>query len=100
MSVVIASGGYPETPQVGGSISGIEAAGAVEGVTVFHAGTAEHDGALVAAGGRVLNVTATGSDFAEARRRAYSAVDLIHLEGSMHRTDIALAAEHLEHVHA
>ena len=100
VSVVIASGGYPETPQVGGSISGIEAAGAVEGVTVFHAGTAEHDGALVAAGGRVLNVTATGSDFAEARRRAYSAVDLIHLEGSMHRTDIALAAEHLEHVHA
>ena len=54
----------------------------------------------MAAGGRVLNVTATGPDFAEARRRAYSAVDLIQLEGSMHRTDIALAAEHLEHVHA
>jgi phosphoribosylamine--glycine ligase len=101
VSVVIASGGYPETPQVGGPISGIDAAGAVEAVTVFHAGTADdQDGALVATGGRVLNVTATGADFAEARRRAYSAVDLIHLEGSIHRTDIALAAERLEHVHA
>jgi phosphoribosylamine--glycine ligase len=54
----------------------------------------------VAAGGRVLNVTATGRDFVEARSRAYAAVDLIELEGSMHRTDIALGAEHREHVHA
>ena len=87
-------------PTAGGAIAGIAAAEAMEGVIVFHAGTAEHDGALVAAGGRILNVTATGRDFAEARRRAYSAVDLTQLEGSMHRTDIALAAERLEQVHA
>ncbi len=49
---------------------------------MFHAGTAERDGALVTAGGRVLNVTAIGPDFAEARRRAYAAVDLIRMEGS------------------
>jgi phosphoribosylamine---glycine ligase len=67
---------------------------------VFHAGTTERDGALVAAGGRVLNVTARGRDFTAARRRAYAAVDLIHLEGSMHRTDIALRAGSMEHVHA
>ena len=67
---------------------------------MFHAGTAERDGTLVAAGGRVLNVTATGSDIAEARSRAYAAVGLIQLERSMHRTDIALAAERVEHVHA
>ena len=100
VSVVVAAEGYPEAPTAGGAIAGIAAAEAMEGVIVFHAGTAEHDGALVAAGGRILNVTATGRDFAEARRRAYSAVDLIQLEGSMHRTDIALAAERLEQVHA
>ncbi len=100
VSVVVAAEGYPEAPTAGGAIAGIAAAEAIEGVIVFHAGTAEHDGALVAAGGRILNVTATGRDFAEARRRAYSAVDLIQLEGSMHRTDIALAAERLEQVHA
>jgi phosphoribosylamine---glycine ligase len=100
VSVVVAAEGYPDAPAAGGAISGIAAAEAVEGVTVFHAGTAESDGTLVAAGGRVLNVTATGTDFAEARSRAYAAVDLIQLEGSMHRTDIALAANHVEHVHA
>jgi phosphoribosylamine---glycine ligase len=100
VSVVVAAEGYPDAPAAGGAISGIAAAEAVEGVTVFHAGTAESDGTLVAAGGRVLNVTATGADFAEARSRAYAAVDLIQLEGSMHRTDIALAANHVEHVHA
>jgi phosphoribosylamine--glycine ligase len=100
VSVVVAAAGYPDAPAAGGTISGIAAAEAAEGVTVFHAGTAESDGLLVAAGGRVLNVTATGADFAEARSRAYAAVDLIQLEGSMHRTDIALAANHVEHVHA
>jgi phosphoribosylamine--glycine ligase len=100
VSVVVAAAGYPDAPAAGGTISGIAAAEAAEGVTVFQAGTAESDGTLVAAGGRVLNVTATGADFAEARSRAYAAVDLIQLEGSMHRTDIALAANHVEHVHA
>jgi phosphoribosylamine---glycine ligase len=100
VSVVVAAEGYPEAPAAGGAISGVAAAEAVEGVTVFHAGTAERDGALVAAGGRVLNVTATGRDFAEARSRAYAAVDLIQLEGSMHRTDIAVTAKPAERVHA
>ena len=100
VSVVMAAGGYPEAPVAGGTISGIAAAEALEGVSVFQAGTSERDGALIASGGRVLNVTACGRDFAEARRRAYAAVDLIDLEGSMHRTDIALGAERMEHVHA
>jgi len=100
VSVVVAAEGYPEAPVAGAAISGLPAAEALEDVTVFHAGTAESAGTLVAAGGRVLNVTACGRDFAEARRRAYEAVGLIHLEGSMHRTDIALRAERMEHVHA
>jgi phosphoribosylamine---glycine ligase len=100
VSVVVASGGYPEAPVSGKEISGIAAAEALAGVTVFHAGTAERDGVLASAGGRVLNVTALGRDFSEARRRAYAAVDLIQLEGSMHRMDIALGAERMEHVHA
>ncbi len=100
VSVVMAAEGYPEAPVAGGPISGLPAAEALEDVTVFHAGTAESAGTLVAAGGRVLNVTACGRDFAEARRRAYAAVGLINLEGSMHRTDIALRAERMEHVHA
>jgi phosphoribosylamine--glycine ligase len=100
VSVVVAAEGYPEAPAAGGVISGIAAAEAMEGVTVFHAGTAERDGMVVAAGGRVLNVTATGHDFAEARGRAYAAVDLIQLEGSMYRTDIALTADRTERVHA
>jgi len=100
VSVVVAAEGYPEAPVAGGAISGLPAAEALEDVTVFHAGTAESAGTLVAAGGRVLDVTACGRDFAEARRRAYAAVGLIHLEGSMHRTDIALRAERMEHVHA
>jgi phosphoribosylamine---glycine ligase len=100
VSVVVASEGYPEAPAPGGAIAGIAAAEALVGVTVFHAGTAERDGALTAAGGRVLNVTARGQSFAEARHRAYAAVDLIQLEGSMHRTDIAIGAERTEHVHA
>jgi len=100
VTVVVAAPGYPETPATGGAVTGIAAAEALEGVTVFHAGTAQPDGELVAEGGRVLGVTAQGRDFREARTRAYAAVDLIHLEGSMHRTDIALGAERTEHVHA
>jgi phosphoribosylamine--glycine ligase len=100
VTVVVAAHGYPEAPTTGAAVTGIVAAEALEAVTVFHAGTADHNGGLAAAGGRVLDVTACGRDFAEARSRAYAAVDLIHLEGSMHRTDIALGAERMEHVHA
>jgi phosphoribosylamine--glycine ligase len=59
---------------------------------VLHAGTREDDGRVVSAGGRVLSVTATGSDLAKARDRAYRAVDRIGLDGGHHRTDIAAKA--------
>lgn len=89
MTVVIAAEGYPGTPRKGGLIDGIEAAEAVPGVTVFHAGTARHgSGALLAAGGRVLAVTALGATLAEARERAYLGVDAIAFADGFHRRDI------------
>jgi phosphoribosylamine--glycine ligase len=92
VSVVIAAPGYPDAPEAGGVIGGLDRAQRVEGVTVFHAGTAEEAGRVVAAGGRVLNVTALGADLAAARARAYEAVDLIELAGAQVRTDIGAAA--------
>jgi phosphoribosylamine--glycine ligase len=87
VGVVVASAGYPGPTKTGDVISGADAEG------VIHAGTARRaDGALVSAGGRVLCCTATGGDLAEARTRAYELVDQIRLDGSHHRTDIALAA--------
>jgi phosphoribosylamine--glycine ligase len=93
VTVVIASENYPGTPKTGDVIDGIEVADAIEGVDVIHAGTDRDDeGRLVTSGGRVLGVTAVGSDLSEARTRAYSAVELVSIRGSHHRTDIALAA--------
>jgi phosphoribosylamine---glycine ligase len=89
VTVVLASEGYPATPITGRTITGLEAAEAVEGVHLAHAATAERAGALVATGGRVLNVVALGSTFRESRDRAYRALDRIELEGGQHRTDIA-----------
>jgi phosphoribosylamine--glycine ligase len=89
---VIAAPGYPDAPEAGGVIEGLDRAEHLEGVTVFHAGTAERDGRVVAAGGRVLNVTALGADLASARSRAYEAVELIDLPGGQVRTDIGAAA--------
>ncbi|CAN7297857.1 phosphoribosylamine--glycine ligase [Knoellia sp. LjRoot47] len=93
VTVVVASHNYPGTPRTGDPITGV---GDVEGVPtayVLHAGTArDESGTLVSAGGRVLSVVATGSDLGQARERVYAAVDLIGLEGSHHRTDIALKA--------
>ncbi|WP_305788595.1 phosphoribosylamine--glycine ligase [Symbioplanes lichenis] len=87
VTVVIASHNYPGTPRTGDPIEGGEQPG------VIHAGTARTaDGTLVSAGGRVLSATATGADLAAARSAAYALVDSIKLEGSHHRTDIALAA--------
>jgi phosphoribosylamine--glycine ligase len=86
--VVLAAAGYPGTPRAGDRIEGIEAADRLEGVVVHHAGTAEKDGALVTAGGRVLAVTATGATAAEARARAYAVADAIHFEGMQLRRDI------------
>jgi phosphoribosylamine--glycine ligase len=92
--VVVASAGYPSSPRAGDPITGLDAAGEVPGVVVLHAGTKlDEHGMLVSAGGRVLDVVAVGHDLAEARRAAYEAVDLIELEGSHHRRDIALRAE-------
>jgi phosphoribosylamine---glycine ligase len=75
---------------VGTPIEGIEEAEAA-GALVFHAGTARSDGRLVTNGGRLLNVTATGRDLAEARARAYAAADAIRIRGARRREDIALA---------
>jgi phosphoribosylamine--glycine ligase len=93
VTVVLASEGYPLSPRAGDVIEGIEDASAHPGVTVFGAGVGQDDaGRLVTAGGRVLNVTATGPTIAEARRRAYAAVDRIRWPGMHHRSDIAAEA--------
>lgn len=92
ITVVLASEGYPEAPQTGRPIEGLAEAASVEGVSVVHAATAGPDapgGNLIATGGRVLNVVATGSGFADARARAYEALGRIRLDGAHHRTDIA-----------
>jgi phosphoribosylamine--glycine ligase len=90
VAVVVAAHGYPGTPRTGDPVHGVFRADAVDGVDVIHAGTAtDADGQLVTAGGRVLAVTATGADVADARARAYRAVGMIRIEGSHHRTDIA-----------
>ncbi|MDO4144376.1 phosphoribosylamine--glycine ligase [Clavibacter michiganensis] len=89
VTVVVASEGYPEAPRTGRVISGVEAAESVEGVSIAHAATAESEAGLVATGGRVLSVVATGASFVEARSRVYEAVGRLSLDGSQHRTDIA-----------
>lgn len=90
VSVVLASEGYPGAYEKGKVILGISEAEALEGVTVFHAGTALNpDGELITAGGRVLNVVALGSTLEEARDKAYQACELIKFEGVQYRSDIA-----------
>lgn len=92
VTVVVAARGYPESPVTGALISGLDAAGELAGIHVLHAGTTVTDEGIVSAGGRVLSVTAVGDSLREARERAYAGVDLITLEGSHHRRDIALKA--------
>ncbi|MGW0365068.1 phosphoribosylamine--glycine ligase [Streptomyces sp. NPDC002990] len=94
VTVVIASHNYPDTPRTGDPIEGLAAVAAEDApdAYVLHAGTRREGDAVVSAGGRVLSVTATGSDLAQARERAYRAVARIRLDGSQHRTDIAAAA--------
>ncbi|MFC5886220.1 phosphoribosylamine--glycine ligase [Kitasatospora sp. CM 4170] len=94
VTVVVASEGYPAAPRTGDPIEGLAEAEAADGTAyVLHAGTsADEDGRVLSAGGRVLSVTATGADLAEARDRAYRAVGRISLKGGQHRTDIALKA--------
>lgn len=91
ITVVLAAENYPSRPRTGDVISGTE--GAVANTEVLHAGTSQRsDGALVSAGGRVLNVVATGGDLTEARVNAYARIAGIKLPGSHFRTDIGLAA--------
>jgi phosphoribosylamine--glycine ligase len=93
VTVVIAAGGYPQAGDTGTPIEGIaEAEAEAPGVHVFHAGTARSDGRLVTNGGRLLAVTATGADLAEARAHAYGAADRIRIPGARRREDIALEA--------
>jgi phosphoribosylamine--glycine ligase len=91
VTVVLASAGYPEAPDTGAVIDGVPDAEAL-GAIVFHAATALRDDRLVSAGGRVLNVSALGPSVAEARERAYEALERIRLPGAHFRTDVALRA--------
>ncbi|HSH41502.1 MAG TPA: phosphoribosylamine--glycine ligase [Arenicellales bacterium] len=91
LGVVMAAGGYPGDYEKGYPIDGLEAAESA-GVKVFHAGTRREDGRIVTDGGRVLCVTALGADVAEARERAYHAVESIHWDGAFYRRDIGFRA--------
>nr|WP_202529018.1 phosphoribosylamine--glycine ligase [Streptomyces sp. SID5770] len=94
VTVVVASHNYPDTPRTGDRITGLEEIAELDAphAYVLHAGTKRDGDAVVSAGGRVLSVTATGTDLARARERAYAAVGRIRLDGSQHRTDIARKA--------
>jgi phosphoribosylamine--glycine ligase len=92
VTVVLASAGYPAKYETGKVITGLNQAEKLEGVHVFHAGTKIANNEVVTAGGRVMAVTALGSDIAAARSRAYEAVSLIQFEGCHYRRDIALGA--------
>ncbi len=92
VSVVLASGGYPNKYETGKIISGLDEAVKLEDVQIFHAGTSWVRGELVTAGGRVLAVTALGSTIEGARARAYDAVSRIHFENCHYRRDVALTA--------
>jgi phosphoribosylamine--glycine ligase len=91
LTVVMAARGYPGTPEKGSVIRGVEDA-ASDGVQIFHAGTAINGGALVANGGRVLNVTASGATVGEAQKRAYAALDRIDWPDGFCRRDIGWQA--------
>jgi phosphoribosylamine--glycine ligase len=89
VSLTLASGGYPGKYRSGIPITGIEEANRIEGMQVFHAGTALRDGDLVTAGGRVLSVAARGATLQEAVAKVYEAAERIHFEGMHYRRDIA-----------
>jgi phosphoribosylamine--glycine ligase len=91
VTVVLASAGYPASARSGDAILGLDEV--PEGVEVTHAGTAQRDGLVVTAGGRVLNVTGLGATPAAARAAAYDGADCIHFDGAQMRRDIALRAE-------
>ena len=88
INVVVAADGYPGSYAKGEVIGGLDAANAMDGVKVFHAGTAMKDGKVTSAGGRVLGVTATGKNITEAAKKSYAAVDVIEWPGGFVRRDI------------
>jgi phosphoribosylamine--glycine ligase len=90
--VVVASGGYPGTFDVGKKITGLDEAGAVDGVKVFHAGTSKRDGAFYTSGGRVLGVSARAPELQTAVTRVYQACEKIRFDGAHYRKDIAARA--------
>jgi phosphoribosylamine--glycine ligase len=92
VTVVMAGEGYPGEPKKGGVIRGLEAAGQVEGVSIFHAGTKRKGEDILANGGRVLNITATGPTLQDAVERAYKAIDRIDWSEGFCRRDIAWRA--------
>jgi len=92
LTVVMAANGYPGVPEKGSAIRGVDKAETIEGVKVFQAGTAMNAGALVANGGRVLNVTATGASVSDAQTKAYEAVDVIDWPQGFCRRDIGWRA--------
>jgi phosphoribosylamine--glycine ligase len=92
VGVVLASRGYPESSQSGVPIGGTDAASAVPGALVFHAGTARRDGRLVTAGGRVLTVVGRGATYRDAIETAYRAASLISFDGMQMRSDIGRKA--------
>jgi phosphoribosylamine---glycine ligase len=91
VSVVLAARGYPDAPETGVELQGLDEAEKT-GALVFHAGTASRDGRVFSAAGRVLNVTGTGDSVSEARECAYAAVELIDFPGAQYRQDIASRA--------
>jgi len=93
LTVVMAARGYPGVYRNGSVIEGLDDAAGIEGVEIFHAGTKEEGGRIVANGGRVLNVSALGPTVAEARSRAYAAVDRIRWPGGFCRRDIGARAD-------
>lgn len=92
LCVVLASRGYPEKPEDGKEVHGLEKVRALEQVVLFHAGTVEKDRRVYTKGGRVLNVCAWGQTLQEARERAYGTVEKISFEGMYYRRDIGLRA--------
>ena len=92
VTVVMAAEGYPDSPKTGATISGIAEVEKL-GLTVFHAGTKSNEsGEILVNGGRVLSVTATGSDLSDARHQIYAGIERIEFDGEHHRSDIALKA--------
>jgi phosphoribosylamine--glycine ligase len=96
LTVVMAAKGYPGDYRKGTRIDGLDDAAKVEGVEIFHAGTISKDGAILANGGRVLNICATATTVREAQARAYQAVDLIRWPDGFCRRDIAWQAVEAE----